>query len=54
VRLGEDEDDGEEGRGGGGGDRAIRQLKMELEEVKQQLMRQEALAAEARATASMA
>jgi predicted Zn-dependent protease len=54
VRLGEDEDDGEEGRGGGGGDRAIRQLKMELEEVKQQLMRQEALAAEARATGSMA
>ena len=32
----------------------MRQLKMELEEVKQQLMRQEALAAEARATASMA
>ena len=41
-----DEDDGEEGGGGGGGgDSAMRQLKMELEEVKQQLMRQEALAA---------
>ncbi len=48
-----DEDDGEEG-GGGGGDSAMRQLQMELEGVKQQLMRQEALAAEARATASMA
>ena len=32
----------------------MRQLKMEVEEVKQQLMMQEALATEARATASMA
>ena len=40
--------------GGGGGDDEVRQLKIELEQVKQNLMRQEAMAGEARATASMA